>query len=130
MKTNRFLSLAAVAALTLTASAYAQYQSADDGITASPKVRQMLNERKASAPARASAAMACEKCQEVRSAKMSPQAKGAEIMMGSKQVSYMHGCPACDTQTSVAGEGKSKHQVATHRCTMQAPSVPGCCDAK
>jgi hypothetical protein len=89
----------------------------------------MLNERKASAPA-ATPAMACGKCADVRSAKLTPQAKGAEIMTGAKQVTYVHGCGACDTKLTVAGEGKAKHQVATHTCSMDIAGTAGCCASK
>src|SRR5947207_2823934 len=54
MKTNRSpkiaLAVVALAALAFASTASAQYKPVgDDGIAASPKVRQMLNERKASA---------------------------------------------------------------------------------
>ena len=72
MKTNLFskiaLSAVALAALAFTGTARAQYKpGGDDGIAASPKVRQLLSERNASiTPALVVApAMACPKCSEV-----------------------------------------------------------------
>jgi hypothetical protein len=131
MKTNLLSAiLTAVATLTISTTAYAQYKAvSDDSIAASPKVRQMLNERKASAPA-AAPAMACSKCADVRSVKLIPQAKGVEIMTGTKQVTYSHGCGSCDTKLTVAGEGKAKHEVATHTCAMDIASTAGCCASK
>lgn len=131
MKTNLLSAiLTAVAALTISTAAYAQYKPvSDDGIAASPKVRQMLNARKASAPA-ATPALACSKCVDVLSGKLTPQAKGAETMTGTKQVTYAHGCGSCDTKLTVAGEGKAKHQVATHTCSMETASTAGCCASK
>jgi hypothetical protein len=131
VKTNLLSALAtAVAALTLTTAAYAQYKPVgDDGIAASPKVRQMLNERKASTQV-APPTMACNKCVDVRSAKLPAQAKGAEILTGTKQVSYSHACASCSTKLTVAGEGKAKHQVATHTCSMDVVTTAGCCGSK
>ncbi len=118
------------AALTVSTAAYAQYRTAgDDGIAASPKVRQMLNERKAAAPA-ATPAKICNPCADVRTARLSPQAKGAEVMTGAKQVTFSHACTGCETQWTVAGAGKAKHQGAAHTCAMSAASTAGCCASK
>jgi hypothetical protein len=133
MKTSILSTIATVvAALTFTSAAYAQYKPVgDDGIAASPKVRQMLNERPASVTTTAAApAMACPKCADVRIAKVSPQAKGAEIMTSTKQVTYSHACTSCETKLAVAGVGKAKHQVATHSCSMNVASNPNCCASK
>ena len=119
-----------IATLTITVAGYAQSKPGnDDGIAASPKVRQMLNERKAFAPA-ATPAMACEKCTTVLAARLRQQAKGAEVMTGIKQVSFSHSCMGCETKLAVAGEGKAKHQVATHKCSLDVASVSGCCSSK
>ena len=128
MKTNRLLAIAvAVAALAITTAA-----RADDGVAASPKVRQRLNERKAPAPAAAAAStMACDKCTDSITAKGNPQAKGAEAMKGVMQAAITHDCSSCGTRLTVAGEGKAKHQVATHTCGMQtAPAAASCCASK
>ena len=121
---------AAVAALTFASAAYGGYNPV--GITASPRLRQMLNERPASVgiAAVAAPAMTCPKCADVRTVKVSPQVKGSEIMMGVKQVSYRHACVGCDTKLNVVGEGKAKHQVATHKCTAEAPNNLACCASK
>jgi hypothetical protein len=135
----RVIFVAATAAVTLSitpASALAGsvgYRAVgDDGIAASPKVRQMLNERHASVGTATAAApaMACPKCADVQTTKVSPQAKGAEIMTGAKQVSFMHTCAGCETKLTVADEGKAKHQVATHKCAAETPSNSNCCASR
>lgn len=127
MKINLLSAIAAtVATLTIATAAYAA-----DGIAASPKVRQALSERNASAPATMSVpTMACEKCTDIRTSKQSPQAKGAETTMGVKQVTTTHGCASCSTKLTVAGEGKAKHQVASHTCSMQTASANSNCCAQ
>ena len=131
METNLLATVAA--ALTIATAAYAQYKPVgDDGVAASPKVRQVLNERQASVASSLAAApaMACPKCADIRIAKISPQAKGAEILTGTKQVTYLHACTGCDTKLTLVGQGKAKHTVATHTCSMEAASTPGCCTSK
>src|SRR5262245_32497216 len=92
----------ALAALTLTTAANAQYKPVgDDGIAASPKVRQMLNEHKASAvPAVAvTPAMACPKCAEVFTTEANRHAKGAQVLAGAAtQKVAKHTCNACETK--------------------------------
>ena len=134
MKTNLLWAITtAVAALTFATAAYGQYKPVgDDGVTASPRLRQTLNESHTSVAATKAAApaMTCPKCADVRITKISPQAKGGEIMMGVKQVSYSHACPSCGTSMTVVGEGKAKHQVATHKCTADTANNPPCCATK
>jgi len=134
MKRNLLSAIATVvAALTFAGAAYGQYKAAGgDGIAASPKVRQMLSERHATVTSTTAAApaMACPKCADVQTAKASPQAKGAEVLDGAKQISYTHACTGCDTKLSVAGEGKAKQQVAAHTCTAETGSNLACCATK
>ena len=133
MKTHLLSNLAAVVVvLTLASAAYAQSKPAGDGIAASPKVRQALNERTAATAPVVSAvpAMSCPKCADVRTAKLSPQAKGAEVLTGTRQVTYTHVCGGCETKLTIAGEGKTKHQVASHECAMAPDSMPTCCASK
>jgi len=135
MKTNRSpkiaLAAVALAALALASTASAQYKAVgDDGIAASPKVRQMLNERKASAtPAVAIVpAMACPKCADVLVTEVNRQAKGGQVLAGTAtQKVAKHTCTACETKLTVIGEGKVKHTVATHKCTAEVPNNLTCC---
>jgi hypothetical protein len=126
---------AAIAAFAFTSSANAQYKpTGDDGITASPKVRQVLNERKASlasAKTVALPAMSCPKCADVRTVQRNPQAKGGQILAGTaNQVVFKHTCTACDVKWTVVGGGKGKHSVATHTCTADVPNNLTCCASK
>jgi hypothetical protein len=133
IKTNLLCTITtAFAALAFATAAYGGYTPVGaDGITASPRLRQMINERPSSVgttkAAAAAPAMICPKCADVRTAKVSPQAKGSEIIMGVKQVSYRHACVGCDTKFNVVGAGKAKHLVATHNCTAKIANNLDCC---
>ena len=135
MKTNLFpkIALAAVvlAALGFASTTRAQYKPVgDDGITASPKVRQMLNERNASAtPVVAVApAMACPKCADVLTTEINRQAKGGQALAGTATHKVAkHACSACETKLTAAGAGKAKHIVPTHRCVVDVPNPATCC---
>ena len=99
-------------ALAFASTASAQYKPVgDDGIAASPKVRQMLNERKAStAPVvAASPAMACPKCADVITTEVNRQAKGGQVLAGT------------------AIQKAAKHTVATHKCAADVPNQATCC---
>ena len=135
MKTNRSpkiaLAAVALAALAFASTASAQYKPVgDDGIAASPKVRQMLNERKAAAtPAVAVVpAMACPKCADVLTTEVNRQAKGGQVLAGTAtQKVAKHTCTACETRLTVVAEGKAKHTVATHKCGADVASPATCC---
>ncbi len=124
--------LVAVALLALASPAAAQYRPvSDDGIAASPKVRQMLNERKASVATATAPAMDCPKCSDVRTAEVNRQAKGAELLTGAAtKIVIRHTCSACTVKWTVAGAGKAKHLVATHKCTANVPNNLVCCVPK
>lgn len=124
------LALAAIAVLALASPANAQYKPVgDDGIAASPKVRQMLNERKASAITATAGAptMACPKCADVRTVDVKRQAKTAETLAGATTTVTRHTCATCETKWTVAGEGKSKQSVTTHTCAAAVPNNRACC---
>lgn len=126
------LAASAVVALTFMGDANAQNKAAsDDGIAASPKVRQTLTERKASAnPAAAPVStMSCPKCAEVLATQPNRQAKGAEVLVGAKTAEIRHTCSGCEVKWTVAGEGKAKHTVATHTCSADVPNNKTCCAA-
>jgi len=126
------LTASAVAALTFIGAANAQNKAAnDDGIAASPKVRQTLTERKTSAnPAVAPvSAMSCPKCAEVLATQPNRHAKGAEVLVGAKSTEIKHTCSGCEVKWTVAGEGKARHSVATHTCSADVPNNKTCCAA-
>jgi hypothetical protein len=133
MKTTRILSvlLTAFAALTLVSSANGQYKPVgDDGIAASPKLRQMLNERKASTThtVAAATAMACPMCKDVKTTELNPMAKGGQVLTGTNTKTVVkHTCTACSTTFAIAGQGKARHTVATHTCGANVPNPATCC---
>jgi hypothetical protein len=127
---NLALVATAIAALALISPASGQNKSAsDDGIAASPKVRQALNEKKASAPTMTTEtpAMTCPMCADVLTSQPKPQAKGAEILVGARSNVIKHTCAGCEVNWTVVGEGKTRHSVATHRCTANVPNNHACC---
>jgi hypothetical protein len=124
--------LTAIAALAVTTAANAQYKPVgDDGITASPKVRQQLDERRASQRANNPtpiAAMGCPKCIDLMTTEPNPAAKPGQVLAGTagKQVAR-HACTACTTTFTAVGAGKAKHTVTTHKCSAEAPTNANCC---
>ena len=133
------LALAAIliAGFTAVAPANAQYRpTGDDGITASPKLRQQLDERKARTTtlvATAVPSMACPKCKDtwVTQTDTNPKGLAARTLMGqtTKRVAQ-HLCAGCGVDWSVAGTGKGKHAVATHKCSGCGSENLACCSTK
>lgn len=134
MKMNRTLiaTLTGIAMLSFVGSVSAQYKATgDDGITASPKVRQMLNERIAGTEVKTlkhggTTAMACAKCKSVPFRNVTTE-KGRikNVTVGEKHV-----CPGCTTTIEVAGVGKGKHDVVKHVCTTPGDASTLCCATK
>jgi hypothetical protein len=112
--------LAGIAVLSFVGQVKAQFKAkSDDGIAASPKVRQMLDERKVQAEVKtvkldAATAMACDKCKSVPFRNVTTE-KGhiKNLAVGEKHV-----CPGCTTTIEVAGFGKGKHDVVKQVCTV------------
>jgi hypothetical protein len=144
MKTNRIpnsfqpsalaLVAATVAALTIATTARAQLKPANDGsIAASPKVRQMLDE-KSSAPAASvlkGPIMTCSKCLDIFRSEVNHQAKGAELLAGTATKTVIrHSCDGCETTITTAGTGKGRHSVAVHNCTAEVPNTLACCASR
>ena len=134
MKTNQIPKLfaTAIAAFAFVGIiANAQY-NAGDGIAASPKLRQALNERAASVSIATSkvSAMACPKCKDITVTEVNRQAKAAETMTGAaNKLVNKHTCAACETTSAVVGTGKAKQTVATHTCTAAVAKNLTCCAA-
>jgi hypothetical protein len=126
------LVLAAIASIALASLAIGQAKAAnDDGIAASPKVRQMMNERKMSNATKAVPApvMACPKCVDTWTKQVNLQAKGAEVLTGTaSKLVAKHSCKGCDTTWAVVGGGKSKQAAATHKCAAEPGNTFACCD--
>ena len=146
MKTNqathgvRGFSLAlavCVSAFALIATASAQFYkpTGDDGITASPKVRAQLDERRARLQTTTAVvpSMACPKCTDHYVTVPVKGAKGGQILMAGAiptQKIAKHLCPSCETTIAVAGVGKAKHGVAIHKCVSCGSENLACCGTK
>jgi hypothetical protein len=130
---NLALTVAALAAATMVSQANPQYKpTGDDGITASPKLRAQLDERKArlnTAPVMLPT-MACAKCQDVWASVPVKGAKGGQILVAGgapTQKIARHLCTGCETTITVVGHGKGTHDVATHKCASCGSQNLACC---
>jgi len=126
------LAIAMFAGLAIASSANAQYKpTGDDGITASPRVRQQLDELKTRPPKLAKTAeLACAKCQDKLVAVPNRESKGtgARALTGNTtQLVVKHLCPSCGTEWKVGGTGKAKTLVATHTCDECGSAKLACC---
>jgi hypothetical protein len=130
------LAVVLIATVAGTASANAQYKpTGDDGIAASPKVRQQLNERSARfAPVVAvQPTMACPKCKDtwIKQANTDPKGSGVRALTGkTTKLVAQHLCGGCGTDWSVAGTGKARQHVASHKCTACGAENLACCSPK
>ena len=122
--------LAGIALSMFTGSAQAQYKATgDDGITASPKARQFLDEYKRNhmpSPAPAEIAqMPCAKCKDKVTSRIDYSARGANKPT-IRVVTHL--CDGCGTDWAVVGVGKAKQSVATHKCTSCGAESVACCN--
>ncbi len=130
-RTNHLIAALAGIALSLfTGPAQAQYKAVgDDGIAASPKHRERLNEYKRNhSPAPAPAVipqMACPKCKDKVTQKVDYTARGANKPVITVST---HLCEGCGTDWAVVGHGKAKQSVATHKCTSCGAESLACCN--
>lgn len=128
--TTIIAALAGVALFSLAGSAQAQYKATgDDGITASPRLRQQLDDyRRNHTPAPAPAEIAqmpCAKCKDKVTNRVDMSARGAN--KPTIRVST-HLCEGCGTDWAVVGHGKAKQSVATHKCTSCGSENLACCN--
>jgi hypothetical protein len=72
----------------------------------------------------ASVPMSCPKCKSEWTARKDYTARGATKPMVWVE---KHLCQGCDTTISVAGHGKAKHDVVTHKCTACGATDAACC---
>ena len=127
------LALAAVTVFLTTLSASAQYKpTGDDGITASPKVRAQLDERRARVtPASPTTpTMACGKCKDgwVAVGDTASKGSGARTLIGqTTRLIAKHLCDGCGAEWNVAGTGKGKQAIASHKCTACGAENLACC---
>lgn len=122
--------LAGIALFAFTSPVLAQYKpTGDDGITASPRLRQQLddwhrNHSPAPKPAEIPQ-MACPKCKDKVTTKRDMTVRGANKPI--IQV-VTHLCKGCGTDWKVVGHGKAKQSVATHKCTSCGSEDLACCN--
>jgi|SRR6185437_241211 len=131
MKTTTTL-IAAIAGMALFAgAAYAQYKATgDDGITASPKLREMITASTISAQP-AAAEHNCTMCKDQYTSRVDQTAKG---VIKPTVLVAKHLCPGCETTVSLRGQGKAAQNLVTHTCTAKSASCCAtentCCDEK
>lgn len=132
------LALAAIVIATFVAvtPAKAQYRSTgDDGITASPRLRAQLDERRAKVTAVSATAvsMACPKCKDtwISQPDQNSKGSGARTLIGqtTKRIAR-HLCEGCSTEWATAGTGKAKLAVASHKCSGCGAENLACCSTK
>jgi uncharacterized protein YbaR (Trm112 family) len=101
----------------------------DDGIAASPKVRQMMMKPITSPPDVAGlkdgdmVAMACPKCKTIMVTHVNTE-KGHFKTATTVPEDV---CPGCEQKFTVVGEGKGKHNVVTHVCKKCGSTDAFCC---
>ena len=131
MKTNRTLiaALAGIAMFAFTSPVLAQYKpTGDDGITASPKLRERLDGRirnEAVTTAPEIAKMPCPKCTNKVTTRVDYTVRGAN--KPTIQV-VTHLCDGCDTSITTAGTGKHASDVVSHKCTSCGAETLACCN--
>ncbi|HRK22889.1 MAG TPA: hypothetical protein PLX06_13820 [Fimbriimonadaceae bacterium] len=133
MRTTKNAFKAMLTALVLSAfpwQAQAQYNAIGaDGIAASPKQRQFLDEQSRRRNPRTSPAaapsMPCPMCKDKTTTKTDYSARGA-----TKPVITVttHLCKGCVTEWSLTGHGKAKTSIASHRCTACGADDLACCN--
>ena len=133
-RTNNIL-IAALAGLALSlfaGTAQAQYKAVgDDGIAASPRLRERLDEYKrnhtpAATPAEIPA-MACAKCKDKVTSRIDYSARGANKPT-IRVVTHL--CEGCGTDWTITGTGKAKQAVASHKCTSCGAENLACCNTQ
>jgi hypothetical protein len=131
MKTMTIIAaLAGVALFAFAGSAQAQYNATgDDGITASPKLRDRLNEyNRNHSPAPTPAEipqMACPKCKDKVTSRVDYTARGANKPT-IRVVTHL--CDGCGTDWKITGVGKAKQSIATHKCSSCGAENLACCN--
>jgi hypothetical protein len=124
MKTTLVTLLAAFGLVSFAGSTYAQNSGQQtDGITASPKHREMIDQRKSPSARPVTSEMACPKCRNEVTTRVDWTARGAN----KPQVKVVkHLCPTCDTKVTTSGHGKAAKTTVEHTCAEET-AVAACC---
>jgi hypothetical protein len=116
--------IAGLALIVVTAPA----QTANNGIVASPKLREMMNyQGRTAAQPVAAAPHSCPMCQDEYTTRVDTTAKG--VIKPTVTV-LTHLCPGCGTSVSVTGQGKTAQSEVTHKCATGGIEPANCCAAK
>jgi hypothetical protein len=116
--------IAAIVGMTLFAGV-AYKAAGNDGITASPKLREMITARDGvSAQPAALAAHNCAMCKDEDTTRVDQAAKG---VIKPTLLFVTHLCPGCETRAATTGHGKAAQNVVTHKCTSESGA---CCAAE
>jgi hypothetical protein len=135
MKTTNKTLIAALAGIALCSFAspvQAQNNAVgDDGIAASPKVRQHLNEIKTQKEAEAlkpgdTIAMVCSKCKSVMIHNVTTEKGHIKVMT----VGEKHLCPGCESTITVVGVGHGAKNAVKHVCEKCGDDSVFCCASK
>jgi hypothetical protein len=129
MKTNSKIMVAvlsAFAAFSFATATQAQYRATGgDGITASPKLREILDNRAVTPPVAAvKAPMACALCKDEFVTRTDTTARGA---IKPTVTVAKHLCNSCETRTVVKGQGKAQTTSSTQSCRAGETAGPACC---
>lgn len=123
MKITTTLMVATLGIALFAAAAYAQ--KGNDGITASPKLRETLNATTAiAAQPAAPTDHRCAMCKDEYTTRTDQTAKGA---LKPTVLVLKHLCPGCETTASVQGQGKAAYNVVTHKCISNPAQTVSCC---
>ncbi len=103
-------------------------QTANNGIVASPKLREMMSyqDRTAAQPVVA-APHSCPMCQDEYTTRVDTTARGA---IKPTVTVLTHLCPGCETTVSVTGRGKAAQSEVAHKCATGGIEPADCCTAK
>lgn len=125
MKTTLLTLLAGLSVFSFTALSPAQFQGTGvDGITASPKFREFLNQSKPAKTAVVPKTMACPKCKDEFTTRADWTARGAN--KPSVTVAK-HLCAGCETKVTTVGTGKAAMSTAVHSCSESENRSASCC---
>jgi hypothetical protein len=132
MKTNKTMvaMLMGITLFSFVATTQAQYTATGaDGITASPKARELIDRQTgvSTAPAAPAKAMACAQCKDEYVTRTDLTARGVNKPT---VTAVRHLCGGCETSWVVTGSGKTQKSTAVHSCTAGETSGASCCAAK
>lgn len=124
MKTSLIAVLTGIALVSFTGLSHAQYAATGpDGITASPKLRQFLDDHKTVAGPTVKA-MSCAKCKNVIITRTDWTARGA---IKTTESVAKHLCPGCKTKVTTTGYGKAAQSISFHTCTQAGDAQTASC---